>query len=178
MPGASPRQEPSCQGRRMDGVEIRAATPADVDAVEAYHHGCFLKTYETQLRAGEFEAPARAGTRQQLRAWFLPGSDCETRVAVLDGAPIGHVTVSGHRLVHLFAAPGHHGTGLGRDLLALGEAMLAADGHTDVELHVRVVNHAAIAFYERAGWTVTDRVLGTVEHGISYDERVLVKQLA
>jgi ribosomal protein S18 acetylase RimI-like enzyme len=42
-------------------------------------------------------------------------------------------------------------------------------------LHARVDNTAAIAFYEKAGWTVTDRVLHTVEHGISYDEQVLIK---
>ena len=39
----------------------------------------------------------------------------------------------------------------------------------------RVENLRAIAFYERAGWAVTDRTLRTVEHGISYDERVLTK---
>jgi ribosomal protein S18 acetylase RimI-like enzyme len=32
--------------------------------------------------------------------------------------------------------------------------MIAADGHTDFEFHARVDNVAAIAFYEKAGWTV------------------------
>ena len=53
--------------------------------------------------------------------------------------------------------------------------MLRANGHSDLELHARVENVAAIAFYVRHGWTVTDRLIHTVEHGISYDERVLVK---
>lgn len=53
--------------------------------------------------------------------------------------------------------------------------MIAASGHNDVELHARIENCAAIALYERAGWTVTDRVIRTVEHGISYDEHILVK---
>jgi hypothetical protein len=48
-------------------------------------------------------------------------------------------------------------------------------GHTDYELHARVENVEAIAFYKKAGWTVTDRLIHTVEHGISYDEHVLVK---
>ncbi len=160
----------------MDAFEIRAATPADVDAVEDYHHRCFTKTYASQLLAGEFEAPDRAGTGQQLHDWFLPGSDVQTWVAVVDGAPIGHVSISGHQLVHLFVEPDHHGTGLGRHLLVQGEAMMAERGHTDLELHARFENLAAIAFYERAGWTVTDRVIHTVEHGISYDERILVKR--
>ena len=68
--------------------------------------------------------------------------------------------------------------GLGRHLLEHGEAVIAAGGHTDFELHARVDNLAAITFYENAGWTVTDRLIHTVEHGISYDERVLVKHRA
>ena len=135
-----------------------------------------MKTYSLPLLAGEFEAPDREGTRQQLHGWFLPESELETLVAVVDGVPIGHVTVSGHQLVHLFVEPNHQKMGLGRRLLALGEAMIAAGGHTDFELHTRVENLAAIAFYEKAGWTVTDRVIHTVEHGISYDERVLTKR--
>ncbi|MGI9019026.1 MAG: hypothetical protein ACR2HR_18320 [Euzebya sp.] len=52
-----------------------------------------------ELRAA---TPDRAGTRQQLRDWFRGESELETQVAVVDGVPIGHVTVSGHHLVHLF----------------------------------------------------------------------------
>ncbi len=159
----------------MDAIEIRGANPDDADAIECYHDHCFRSTYSSQLLAGEFEAPDREGTRLQLKAWFQPESEFETRVAVIDGVPIGHFTVSGHHLVHLFVEPDHQGTGLGRHLLAQGEAMIAAGGHSDFELHTRVENIRAIAFYEAAGWTVTDRVIHTVEHGISYDEHVLVK---
>ncbi len=159
----------------MDAIEIRAATPDDADAVADYHDRCFRNTYSSQLRADEFEAPDPEGTRQQLHEWFRPGSDFETRVAIADGTPIAHFTVSGHQLVHLFVEPDHQGVGLGRHLLAQGEAMIAASGHTDFELHARVDNLAAIAFYEAAGWTVTDRLIRTVEHGISYTEHVLIK---
>jgi GNAT superfamily N-acetyltransferase len=107
----------------MKACEIRAATPADADAVAEYHDRCFRNTYSSQLLAGEFEAPDLAGTRQQLHEWFLSESGLETQVAVLDGAPIGHVTVSGHQLVHLFVEPDHQHFGLGSHLLALGEAM-------------------------------------------------------
>jgi ribosomal protein S18 acetylase RimI-like enzyme len=162
----------------MDAFEIRGVSPTEADAVADYHHRCFTRTYASQLLAGELEAPARAGIRRQLQDWFLPESGFETRVAVVDGAPIGHVTISGHQLVHLFVEPDHQGKGLGRHLLALGEAMIAAGGHTDLELHARVENLDAIAFYEKAGWTVTDSLVHTVEHGISYDERILIKHRA
>ncbi|NOX28639.1 MAG: GNAT family N-acetyltransferase [Actinobacteria bacterium] len=121
------------------------------------------------------EAPDAEGTRLQLRDWFRPESEFETRVAVVGGAPVGHFTVKGHQLVHLFVEPEHQGMGLGRHLLGEGEAMIVAGGHSDFELHARVENLAAIAFYQKAGWTVTGRLIHTVEHGISYDEHVLTK---
>lgn len=71
--------------------------------------------------------------------------------------------------------PRHQGRGLGRLLLVRGEAMITARGHADLELHARVENRGAVAFYVREGWRLTEHVLRTVEHGISYDERVLVK---
>ena len=160
----------------MGAVEFREATADDADAVADYHQRCFATTFAAQLVAGELSAPEREGTRQQLREWFQPGSGFETLVAVVDGTPVGHVTVSGDQLVHLFVDPAHQGTGLGRQLLALGEATIVASGHTDLELHARVENLAAIAFYEQMGWTVTDRMIHTVEHGISYDEHVIVKR--
>ncbi|MGB5755880.1 MAG: GNAT family N-acetyltransferase [Acidimicrobiales bacterium] len=159
----------------MDAIEIRPATPDDAEAVEDYHARCFNKTYASQLRAGEIEAPDRDGMRRQFRDWFQLGSDVDTRVVVVDGGPIAHFTVSGNQLVHLFIEPGHQRKGLGRRLLAKAESMLVDAGHTKFELHTRVDNVAAVAFYERAGWSVTDQVIRTVEHGISYDEQVLVK---
>ena len=134
----------------MAEIEFRSARPDDAGAVAAYHERCFRNTYAAQLLAGEFGVPDLAGTRQQLQGWFESGSGLETLVAALDDEPIAHVTVSAHQLVHLFVSPDHQGTGLGRRLLAQGEAMIAANGHTDVELHARVENVNAIAFYRRA----------------------------
>lgn len=159
----------------MAAIEIRAATPDDAAAVADYHDRCFKITYSAQLLDGELEAPHKERTRQQLYDRFQPESEFETRVAVVDGRPVAHFTICGHQLVHLFVEPDHQGMGLGRRLLAQGEAMMAAGGHTDFELHTRVENLAAIAFYERAGWTVTNRLVHTAEHGISYDKHVLIK---
>ena len=164
-----------CQYRLVREIEMRAATPEDAGAVADYHDACFRKTYALQLLAAEFEVPDLEGTRQQLLEWFQPGSAFETRVAVIDGRPIGHFTVMGNQLVHLFVEPDHQGIGLGRQMLAQAEAMIVSNGHTEFELHTRVENLAAIAFYQVAGWAMTDRVIHTVEHGISYHEHVLVK---
>jgi ribosomal protein S18 acetylase RimI-like enzyme len=167
----------ACHNRSMDTVEMRVATPDDAVAVEDYHDRCFRKTYSLQLLAGKFDAPGREGTQQQLREWFQSDSEFETRVAIIDSTPIGHFTVRGHQLVHLFVDPDHQGMGLGSRLLAQGEAMIVANGHSDLELHTRVENLAAIAFYKARGWTMTDRLIHTVEHGISYCEHVIIKHL-
>ena len=161
----------------MYTFETRPAVQGDADAVADYHHRCFLDTYSSQLQAGEFEAPDPEGTRQQLHDWFRPESEFKTTVAVVDDAPIAHFTINGHQLVHLFVEPEHQGLGLGRRMLAEGEAMLTAAGHNDFELHARVENRSAIGFYEAAGWTVTDRLIHTVEHGIGYDEHVIIKHV-
>ena len=159
----------------MDAIEIRPARPDDVDVVEDYHARCFNKTYASQLRDGEIESPDRDEMRRQFRDWFQPDSDVDTQVVVVDDVPIAHFTVSGHQLVHLFIEPERQGKGLGRQLLAKAESILVDAGHAELELHTRVDNSAAVAFYESAGWTVTAQVIRTVEHGISYDEHVLVK---
>ncbi|CAN5789719.1 hypothetical protein BH10ACT1_BH10ACT1_16740 [soil metagenome] len=161
----------------MDGIELRTATPADAEVVAAYHERCFRTTYAALLLAGVLEVPDLVGTTEQLRGWFQAGSGFDTQLAVVEGVPVGHVTVQGHQLCHLFVEPERQGTGLGRYLLELGEATIAADGHLEFELHARIENTAAIAFYEHAGWTSTDRLVHTAEHGIRYDERVLVKRL-
>ncbi len=157
-------------------IDTRTATPGDAVAVEAYHARCFERTYAAQLAAGEFRPPDRAGTRAQLRGWFQPGSDVDTQIVERQGAPIAHFSVSGNRLVHLFVDPAHQGSGIGGQLLAKAEATIARGGHEESELHVRVENEAAIGFYTQAGWAMTDRVLRTVEHGIAYDEHVMVKR--
>jgi len=154
------------------------AVPTDADVVADYHDRCFRHTYATEILAGGMAVPDAEGTRLQLHEWFGIESPFETHVAVVDDVPVGHVTVLDHCLVHLFVEPEHQGIGLGKRMLGLGEAELAAAGHTSFELHTRVENVNAIAFYLAAGWLMTEALLHTDEHGISYDEHVLVKQIS
>ena len=166
-----------CEYQTVSGIEFRRATPGDADAVAASTRAPASGTPTRPSflpPSSEFltlEAPA-----SRFGAGSSPGQGLTLLVAVVDGSPIGHVTVSGHELVHLFVTPAHQGTGLGRRLLTTGEAMITANGYGHLELHARVENVSAIAFYQRAGWTVTDRLIRTVEHGISYDEHILRKQ--
>lgn len=160
----------------MSSVRFREATPDDADAVAAYHHRCVTNTFATLIESGELVPPNVASTRQQLRDWFEVDAAIDTTIAVVDGTPVAHVTVAEHQVVHLFVDPAHQGGGLGRTLLERAEASIAVAGHTRFELHVRVENTRAIAFYARAGWTMTDERITTVEHGITYDEHVMEKR--
>ncbi|MEO1056704.1 MAG: GNAT family N-acetyltransferase [Actinomycetota bacterium] len=161
---------------RLGHIATRSATSGDVDAVEDYHARCFEHTFAAQLAAGEFLPPDRGGMQAQLRRWFEAASDVDTRIVERNGIPIAHITVGANRLVHLFVDPVHHRAGIGGQLLATAEKMMAHRGHQEFELHVRVENAPAIAFYLQAGWAMTDRVIRTAEHGIVYHEHVLVKR--
>lgn len=161
----------------MDTIDTRAAVPADADVVADYHRRCFEATFAELIRAGSALPPDRGGTRQQFSEWFRPDSDVETQVVAIDGVPIAHVSTSENRLLNLFVDPQHQGHGIGRHLLALAESKLSDCGHHELQLHARVENRAAIGFYEHFGWTRSGRTIRTVEHGIAYDELVMVKNI-
>lgn len=98
-------------------------------------------------------------------------------VAVLDQVAVGHTTVRGSELVHLFIDPKHWGKGLGRRLLTVGEQMLRDEGHRIISLRTMVGNAPAIALYEAEGWIVTDKLVYNDADGIIYDEHELIKTL-
>jgi hypothetical protein len=69
----------------MDAFEIRSATPADADAVAAYHHRCFLKSYSPQLLAGEFQPPDDAGMSRSAPTVSFTYSSTQTIPAPVSG---------------------------------------------------------------------------------------------
>lgn len=79
--------------------------------------------------------------------------------------------------MHLFVDPTYWGRGLGRELLAVGEEMLVAAGHSQVELTTLIGNKPALALYRSAGWTMTDEIVHNNVNGVVYDEHRLVKVL-
>ncbi len=156
---------------------IRSGTIDDATAIAAYQRRGARLAFSPLLRSGGYDDLDDRGRVETFLAWLRDGSDFVTTVADLDGTAVGHVTINGNELVHLFVDPDHQGLGLGRMLLAAGEEMLAAAGHIVVELHTMVGNAPAIELYESAGWIVTDGLIHTDETEMSYDEHVLVKHL-
>jgi ribosomal protein S18 acetylase RimI-like enzyme len=156
---------------------IRRASVDDTDAIAAYHHRCWVIAFSSLLEPGMVDRMDPVGKVDRWRQWLAPESNFVTMVADLSGTPIGHTTVSGHELVHLFVDPDHWGHGLGRKLLEVGEGILRSAGHREIELNTMVGNERAIDLYCSAGWTVTDRVVHTDQDGVAYDEHVLAKRL-
>jgi GNAT superfamily N-acetyltransferase len=131
---------------------IRPGTPADAEAVARVHVRTWQAAYAHVFpgeRLAELSVERRA---DQWREW-------PPLVAVADGVIVGFVSVGASRdddaageLFAIYVAPGHWGTGIGRELIAAGEERLRQFGHTNAILWVLDDNPRARRFYERAGW--------------------------
>lgn len=161
--------------RISDRVAVRPVAAADTEKIAEYHHRCWLLSFASLLEPGVVEAMDPHGKVDRLRHWFSEDSEMSTLVADIEGTPVGHVTIEGNEILHLFIDPDHQGLGLGRLLLARGEETIQAGGHRSATLQTIVGNNAAIALYESAGWKVTDRLVQNDHDGVRYDEHVLTK---
>src|SRR5262249_17329302 len=121
-------------------VTIRLASVEDAESIAAYHHRCWVIGFSSLLEPGVVDRMNPLGKLDRWRRWLAPGSGFVTMTADDSGTPIGHTTVSGHELVHLFVDPDHWGRGLGRRLLEVGEDVLRSAGHRDIELSTMVGN--------------------------------------
>ena len=123
---------------------IRPFAPVDEPAVVALWEKCGL------LRP---QNDPRKDIARKLKVnpeWFL--------VAEEGGRIVGTVMAGyeGHRgwINYLAVEPARQRGGLGRRLVAEAERVLRAAGCPKINLQVRPENKAAVAFYERLGFTV------------------------
>ena len=127
---------------------IRPFREDDTEAVVALWEACELTRPWNDPR----KDIARKLTVQ--REWFL--------VAETDGAIVGSVMggYDGHRgwVNYLAVDPAQQRSGVGRELMAEVERLLAAAGCPKINLQVRGTNEAALGFYERLGYTRDDVV--------------------
>jgi ribosomal protein S18 acetylase RimI-like enzyme len=83
-------------------------------------------------------------------------------VAEVDGTVVGTVMggYDGHRgwVYAVAVKPRHRRQGIGRALIRQLEAALAGQGCLKVNLQVRTSNREVIAFYEKLGYSVEERV--------------------
>jgi [ribosomal protein S18]-alanine N-acetyltransferase len=126
---------------------IRAATLADLDAIEALENRAF-----THDRL----------SRRSLRR-LLAGRTCRLFVAPAEGAVAGYALVlfragaAAARLYSIAVDPQSAGRGLGRQLVAACEAEAADRGCAALRLEVRADNLGAIRLYEACGYRIFGR---------------------
>ena len=116
------------------------------------------------------------------------GSQVETGEAWWDKIEVGS-TVAGFagyepgsaansvKLDKLYVHPRWQGCGFGYALVQNVEARSREKGYSDLYLQVNKGNTASIAFYRRAGFTVTDSVRVDIGHGYVMDDFVMSKRL-
>jgi ribosomal protein S18 acetylase RimI-like enzyme len=125
-------------------MPIRPYAPADEGAVIALWQTCGLVRPQND---------PHKDIARKLRVdpeWLLVAED--------GGRIIGTVMAGyeGHRgwINYLAVEPARQRGGLGRELMAAAERLLRAAGCPKINLQVRPENQAAIAFYERLGFSV------------------------
>ncbi len=152
-------------------VAVRAAGPADREAIAAVFLACWRETYRGVIPDA---AIARWDDESAGRLWeeAIAAPDTSVAVAESDGAVAGVVRFGrdpddparGH-VASLYVAPSHAGAGIGRRLLEHAEGELAAAGHATATLWVFEANAAAVAFYRRCGWIAGGRTRIEPEYG-------------
>ena len=124
----------------MTGMEIRAATAADLDAIDELEKHSFKKPWPRETFAAELEREwARLDVVRDDRGRLL--AFCNYWIV----APELHVLA-------IATHPDARGRGVARELLAHVLASAATAGCTLATLEVRAGNRPAIALYERAGF--------------------------
>lgn len=135
---------------------IRAATPADRDAVAALHLASWRANYAAELDA----AYMRDGLARDLAAKWAARRFAWPEVVLVDeadGKLVGFACALADRdpplLDNLHVAPGLQGRGTGAALLRATREALARAGHPRCYLTVLESNPRALAFYLREGGT-------------------------
>ncbi len=136
-------------------MSVRAATPADVDAVVRLEEVCL----------GD-DAWSRGLVEQGLAA-ALP--TVSYLVAEVGGAVVGHAVASAAgddaELQRIAVDPDHRRAGLASALLVAVERLVREQGATRLLLEVREDNTAAAAFYESRGFAEVGRRRGYYRDG-------------
>ncbi len=120
----------------MADVSIRAAVPADLDAVRDVFRRASLSNDDD--RASLLAHP------EALELAALP-----SRVAVVEGRVVGFATLVGSELDDLFVDPDFTRRGIGRALVLDAVAAARAQGLARIEV---TANGHALGFYEKVGF--------------------------
>lgn len=161
---------------RSTGAVIRAARPADAEAIAEIH----VETWRAYAGQMPDEVLDRLSVDDRARMWhnLLCELDSPRRVHVADseGGLLGFV-VHGPSREHdtealvgevyaLYVHPHCWSAGIGRALLSAAVSHFADVGMSEALLWVLASNHRACRFYELAGWTHDGRLKSEPRAGL------------
>lgn len=136
---------------------------ADVDAVSAVRVRGWQSAYAGIVPQGYLDAMTVEGDARRRRAWFADPLRKSTELVALDadGALVGWISSGPYRgsaeartgeVYALYVRPDRIGRGVGRALLGVVHARMAAQRFEALALWVLDDNRQARGFYERAGY--------------------------
>ena len=143
---------------RDDRVLIRTPAESELEDVRLLLRAVWHDTYDTTLgRDNVIELSTRWHAPAALAAQRVASDTCFL-VAEADGRLVGHACATMRVppllvLGRLYVLPAHQRRGIGGQLLAA--AIAAHPGAATIVLKVEAANRKAIAFYDRAGFSVT-----------------------
>ena len=146
----------------MRDVVIRAALPADAQAIAALHVAVSSTTYRDLAPP---DALHRLDVPHRLARWAETLAKAERTVLVAEvegrivgigsaGAPTVPELGEYGEILHLYVDPAHGGRGIGTALMRTLAFALRQQGYTSAALGVVDGNLAAIAFYVKLGGKV------------------------
>jgi ribosomal protein S18 acetylase RimI-like enzyme len=127
-------------------IELRAATPADVDAIATLWSDGWVDAHAGRVPESLLEHRSLESFRSQV-----PFRLDTTTIALADGRLAGFVMTVGDEIEQLYVERAFRGTAVAGRLLRHGEDVIAR-GHRRAWLAVVDGNHRARRFYERSGW--------------------------
>lgn len=117
----------------------------------------FGSTYANESRMTEVDWQQRAATWATGRATMHLALDNGIACGMA-GALIEDAQPPLYFLNSMWIAPTHRRLGIGQMLVAANLSWAAAHGATCMTLHVTNINRSAIAFYEKLGFRVNDKI--------------------
>lgn len=161
-------------------MEVRSATPEDVDGVRTIARAAWERDYPAHL--------SRESVTDGLEEWYgreellaeLDRAGSTVLVADRDGDVVGfahavwNAAGSEGTLLRVYVHPDHRGEGLGRRLVEAATDALLDRGVERVTAMALAANEAGDAFYRAVGFEPVDQGTTTIA-GESYEERVYVQ---
>ena len=148
----------------MEDVVIRAGTADDITRLVGIENAAFTGD---RINARSF--------RRQMRSPTLALLVAQLRAVVHGYALLAFRRTAKHARLYSLAVDIEEGRGLGRRLMAAGEALAAERGYGAMRLEVNAQNARAIGIYERAGYERIGRRENYYEDGstaLLYEKRL------